>query len=57
MGESSLKWELDVEICSESLDRTVPLSGGEKVSDAGLEGGIPGEDVEMLVHKGLEWKC
>ena len=57
MGEGALKWQLDVEICSKGPDRTVPLSCGEKVSDAGLEGVIPGEDVELLVHKRLESKC
>jgi hypothetical protein len=57
VGEGALKWQLDVEICSKGPDRTVPLSCGEKVSDAGLEGVIPGEDVELLVHKRLESKC
>ena len=52
-GLELLEGELDVEECGEGLDRGVVLRVLEKVADAGLEVGVPVEDVELAVQEGL----
>ena len=48
-----LEGELDVDEGGEGLDRAVVLRVLEEVADAGLEVGVPVEDVELAVQEGL----
>jgi hypothetical protein len=49
-----LEGQLDVEEGGEGLDGAVVLGVVEEVADAGLEVGVPVEDVELAVEEGLE---
>jgi hypothetical protein len=53
VGGGFLEGELDVDEGGEGLHGAVVLGVLEEIADAGLEGGVPVEYVELAVEEGL----